>query len=134
MTVYDLKDVNGRVFAFEVNNLLLSRHGVGKVVRTIPGARITRAPRRPFSFASEDDHFCEFEVEGKRFTAWEPFGDNSRFWIGPEPPEWCEQVATVREAFLRYQLLKHPWAWLILLFMIAAALAVSVSIWRATVR
>ena len=41
MKVYDLKDKDGRVFAFEVHNLLLSRRGVCNVVRTIPGARIT---------------------------------------------------------------------------------------------
>ena len=107
MKVYDLKDKNGRVFAFEVNNFLLGRRGVGKVVRTIPGARITRAPR----LFSGDDEFCEFEVEGKVFVAWEPWGDNSRYWIGPRPPEWCEQVATVREAFVRYRPLRL-WSWL----------------------
>src|SRR3989338_10516651 len=105
MKVYDLKDKTGRVFAFEVDNLLLQRRGVGKVVRTIPGARITRV--------SGDDEFCEFEVEGKVFVAEEPWGDNSRYWIGPRPPEWCEPVATVRAAFLQYQLWPlRLWSWL----------------------
>ena len=37
---------------------------------------------------------------GQRFLVEEPFGDNSRYWIGPEPPVWCEQIDVVRRAFL----------------------------------
>ena len=106
MQVYDLRDDAGRVFAFQVNNFLLTRRGVPKAIRTIPGARITVAPR---FLAGEE--FCEFEVEGKTFVAWEPFGDNSVYWIGPKPAEWCKQVATVRDAFLRYEP-RGLWPWL----------------------
>jgi len=38
MKVYDLKDDEGRVFAFEVDNSVLGRHGLCRVVRGIPGA------------------------------------------------------------------------------------------------
>jgi len=33
---YGLKDEDGRVRAFEVSNFILGRHGVCRVVRTIP--------------------------------------------------------------------------------------------------
>jgi hypothetical protein len=47
-----------------------------------------------------EEQFCEFEVEGQRFVIEEPYGDNSRYWIGPEPPAWCEQIGVVRDAFV----------------------------------
>ena len=97
MKTYEILDEDGRIFAFEVNNAGLGRKGVCRVVETIPGARITRRPR-PLSWLREEV-FCEFEVGGKTFVAWEPFGDNSRYWIGPEPTRWLPQTTSVREAF-----------------------------------
>ena len=100
MHVYDLKDREGRVVAFEIDNFLLSRAGVSAVAGSIPGAVVTRAPRR---FARhEDDVFCEFEIDGHAFEASEPFGDNSRYLIGPTSTVWCPQVAVVRDAFARH--------------------------------
>jgi len=99
MWVYDLKDEAGRTFAFEVSNSLLTRSGAVDIVLTIPGVKLRKAPTR---FSGEDE-FCAFEVDGQHFTICEPFGDNSRYWIGPTPPSWCQQVAIVRDAFERYK-------------------------------
>jgi len=63
----------------------------------ISDARILKTPT-PLSSIREEV-FCEFEIQGQIFIAWEPFGDNSRYWIGPEPTAFCEQLATVRKAF-----------------------------------
>jgi hypothetical protein len=97
MKVHDLKDKQGRVFAFEVPNTLLSRRGVCKLVRSIPGAHVLngRAELR-------QEGFCTFEVQRQKFKAWEPWGDGSRYWIGPEAPGWCEQISVVRDAFIRH--------------------------------
>ena len=98
MTVHDLKDAGGRVFAFEVDNSALGRAGVCRLVSRIPGCRVVRRPKT-LSWLREDD-FCEFEVGGVRFAAVEDFGDNSRYWVGPQPPRWVPQVETVRQAFI----------------------------------
>jgi hypothetical protein len=98
MNLYDLRDEDGRVFAFEVSNLFLSRRGVCRVVRRIPHARLLKQPP-VFSCWSGDEEFCEFEIDGVNFVAWEPFGDNSRYWLGPKPPLWVPQFSPVREAF-----------------------------------
>jgi len=96
MKIHDLKDKAGRIFAFEVSNLFLSRRKLCKVIRSIPEAKILKAP----SLCSRhEEEFCEFEIQGQKFVAWEPFGDNSRYWIGPNPSNWCEQVETVKMAF-----------------------------------
>jgi hypothetical protein len=101
MKLYDLKDKDGRIFAFEIPNWRLSRNGVCKVVRSIPEAHVLRTPRFLSRFREEE--FCGFEVYGQKFKAREPFGDNSRYWIGPEPPHWCEQVEVARDAFARHK-------------------------------
>jgi|SRR5580704_4141079 hypothetical protein len=99
MRLSDLRDQEGRVFAFEVKNLFFGRSDVCQAASTIPGARILRTPKI-FSWFREDV-FCEFEVDGVTFVAWEPFGDNDHFWIGPEPTRWVPQIDAVREAFKR---------------------------------
>lgn len=96
---YGVKDEEGRVVAFEVPNFLVGRRGVCRIVRTISGVRLIKEPRRWRLVA--DDEFCEFEVEGVRFVAFEPFGDSSRYWIGPKPPGWVAGLERVREAFAR---------------------------------
>ncbi len=99
MKVHDLKDEDGRVVAFEVENSGLSRRSAGRVARAIPGSHIIRRNR---VFAGKDE-FCEFEVDGVTFVIWEPWGDNSRYWIGPSPRRWVPEIDKVRAAFE-----KHP--------------------------
>ena len=97
MKTYELLDEDGRFFAFEVGNTGLGRKGVCQVVDTIPGAKIVRRPK--FLSWFREEQFCEFVVDGKTFVAWEPYGDSSRYWIGPEPIEPLPQTQRVREAF-----------------------------------
>ena len=103
MKVYDLHDEEGRVFAFQIENLVIGRRGVCHVVSRIPGATLVRRPVRFLSWFREST-FCEFELEGVRFSADEgPWGDDSRYWVGPEPPRWVPQLHVVRQAFLNHQ-------------------------------
>jgi hypothetical protein len=79
------------------------RHGACRIARRIPGARVVRSQRR---FASSNrDGFCEFELDGVTFIIEEPFGDNSRYWIGPNPAHYMAQTAVVRDIFAR----AGPW-------------------------
>lgn len=101
MKTLDLLDKEGRLHAFEVENLLLGRRRVVKIVKTIPGVKITREPLRFLSWSREEE-FCEFVVGDRRFVAWEPFGDNSRYWIGARPPGSCPELQIVRDAFIAW--------------------------------
>src|SRR6185436_8439985 len=81
MKVYDLKDADGRVLAFEVDNMTLSRGGLCRVVSRIPGATLRRRPVRFLSWFREST-FCEFELDGVLFSADEgPWGDDSRYCV-----------------------------------------------------
>jgi hypothetical protein len=98
MRIYELKDTDGRVFAFEIDNLWLDRASAAAVVLSIPDARV----RVLHASWWGPDEFCRFEVAGHEFTIWEPWGDNSRYWIGPDPPEYSEHIGAVRAAFERH--------------------------------
>jgi hypothetical protein len=102
MKVYDQLDKEGRISAFEIN-VLLGRRRLCKLVRSIPGTRIIKAPGFRSFFKGEDE-FCEFEIHGQKFVAWEPFGDNSRYWIGSNPSLWSEELEVVRKVFLNHKL------------------------------
>jgi hypothetical protein len=105
MKVHDLIDKEGRIFAFEVSNMFFSRRRLCKLVGSIPGVLILKVPG-PRSYFKGEEEFCEFEICGQKFVAWEPFGDNSRYWIGLKPPHWCEQVEIIRSAFMGHKLFK----------------------------
>jgi len=93
MRVYDIKDKQGRVFAFEVDNTFLGRRGLRKLVQTIPGAQVVGDLR--------GDEFCAFKLGDVTFVAFEPFGDNSRYWVGPKPPRWVPEIEAVLNRFRR---------------------------------
>jgi hypothetical protein len=103
MKIHDLTDSEGRVFAFEISNTFFSRKKLCKFVQSIPETQILKTPSIRSSL-KVDDEFCEFETRGQKFVAWEPFGDNSRYWIGPKPALWCEQVSLVKNAFANHKL------------------------------
>jgi len=97
MKTYPLYDSQQRLVAFEVPNWRIGRRGVCSVVQRIVGATLTRRPR--FLSWLREDVFCEFEVDGATYVVEEPWGDSSRYWIGPEPPRWLPQTEHVHRAF-----------------------------------
>jgi hypothetical protein len=103
MRIYDVKDSEGCAFAFEVKNLFLGRSAASKFVSKLPGVKMLRSPKS-FSYFREEV-FCEFELSGHQFQIWEPFGDSSRYWIGPKDktrsPETHAIVAVVKAAFAK---------------------------------
>ena len=99
MRTYPIKDREGRLFAFEMDNLLLGRRGLARVVGSLSGVRIRRRPKFLSWFREEE--FCEFEVDGGSFVAWEPYGDSSRYWIGPKDRRPHPAIERVEEAFAR---------------------------------
>lgn len=115
MTTYDIKDDQGRIFAFEIENDLIGRRGVVRVAKGIAGCTIKRKPI--FLSWFREDSFCEFEVDGQLYIAEEPFGDNSRYWIGPknitEAERWRPQTEKVHEAFKNAKYFSSFISWLL---------------------
>lgn len=103
MKTTEMRNEQGTLTGFSVSNLFLRRQGVPKIITSIPGAQIIRKQKR-FRLSGPDD-FCEFIVDGKKFLAIEPFGDNSEFWVVCEPPEECPQIKKVENAFAKHRVL-----------------------------
>jgi hypothetical protein len=99
--IYDIgATADGQLLAFEVSNLRIGRRGVCRVVRSIEGAKLLRKPK--FLPWFRESVFCEFVFDGELFEAEEPYGDSSRYWIGPRPPRMLSQTKKVRDAFARW--------------------------------
>jgi len=97
VNTHPLYDKDGRLFAFEIDNSIVGRRGVCRIVESIPGAILQRKPKL-LSWLREAQ-FCEFSLDGEVYAVEEPYGDNSRYWVGPVDPRWLPQTEKVYDAF-----------------------------------
>jgi hypothetical protein len=74
---FPLKRGDGKVFAFEINASGLWTGSLARLLRRIPGVSNVRR-------AFDGDSRLAFNVHGEPFIIIEPFGDNSRYWVGPK--------------------------------------------------
>ena len=77
-------------------NTWLGRRGALRILERVPGVKVVRKPKR-FASWFRETVFCEFEIDGVRFEIEEPFGDNSRYWIGG--PRFTAEFEKVAHAF-----------------------------------
>jgi hypothetical protein len=96
MTVYDLHDEQGRLRAFEIDNASISRSGVIRVLKSIPGLVVNR------SHPWYRRNFCDFELGGSTFRASDPSDERSRFLLSPSSAGYSQQIDIVKSAFLRH--------------------------------
>lgn len=101
MKTCDITDDAGRLLGFEISNTWLSRHQAARILARAPGVFITRPVRRPFSMEPALDEFCAFRLGDVECFLWEPFGDNSRYYIGTRAKNAGDELALTREAFTR---------------------------------
>jgi hypothetical protein len=80
MRTYPINDDLGVLFAFEVNAQVLGRR-LARLLGAVEGVSAVR--RRRWWMGSADVHI-RFQYLGREFVVWEPYGDSSRWWIGPE--------------------------------------------------
>jgi hypothetical protein len=94
-------EADRRLRAFEIENAYIGPSTVAKVLRGTEG--VTDVEQRRL-FPAESEVHVKFKYQGCPWIVWEPYGDNSRYWIGPESATALEgNVAQVEEAFARYQ-------------------------------
>lgn len=92
-----LFDSEGNLIAFEIDNTFVTPRRVIKVIDSIDEAEIV-LKRRALPFRRVGT-FCEFLLDGTKFLAEEPFGDNSRYWIGPENDDESRNIEKLYTAF-----------------------------------
>jgi hypothetical protein len=81
---YPIVDHSGHMFAFEIEHVYVGRGRLARVLREIDGVSSIRVVPR---FGDSPDVRVQFVFRGRKCMVWEPYGDSSRYWIGPEEPE-----------------------------------------------
>jgi hypothetical protein len=99
---YPLFDGENRwPFAFEIDNIAVSPDACARVLHDVPGVSDVEVPRRRFL----EETRVTFRYHGLPFEVWEPYGDNSRYWIGPIDPKKSKiDVTPIENAFKQLSL------------------------------
>jgi hypothetical protein len=95
-----LDESSRRTVAFEIENAYLRPTTVVQILAQVAGVAELRQ-RRPFS-KWEHIHVW-FKYQGAECVVWEPFGDNSRYWIGQRNSSVPIDITAVEEAFKSYE-------------------------------
>ena len=90
MRTYELHRDDGYFLAFEIENVYVRPKKIGEILGMVDGVTDVKV-RRPLG-ASRDVHVA-FKYMDINYIVWEPFGDNSRYWIGPEQEK--EQLSDI---------------------------------------
>ena len=104
MRTYPLYREDGSLFAFEITSAWVSFFRLFATLRSVAGVADIR--RNCFN---EDR--ASFMYLGERWVVNEPFGDNSRYWVGPERGIHSTQDASaIHLAFQRLESFPR-WLW-----------------------
>ena len=76
MKTYPILDAAGRVFAFEISNTFMHYRRLVWVLKNVKGVADISSGKM------FGEVIAEFKYKGTPFIVWEPYGDNSRYWIG----------------------------------------------------
>jgi hypothetical protein len=104
-----LNDKKARTPIFQIENVYIGPAAIARLLDEVVGVTDVQ-PRK--SFTKSKDVLIEFTYMGQSYIVWEPFGDNSRYWIGPadmvagaeDVPDIQSQsdLARLEDAFKRY--------------------------------
>ncbi|WP_413288397.1 hypothetical protein [Bdellovibrio sp. HCB337] len=119
MKTYPIKTDTGLI-GFEIENSYVSPRYIEKYLKDKNGISNIRRKNLEHS-----DNRLEFEYLGDTYVVFEPYGDNSRYWIGPKKPEMpLPQTPELESLFAK---LKEPiymkLLWLAFILLIAFKLA-----------
>jgi hypothetical protein len=96
-----LSDDKAATSAFEVENAYITVATIERVLQQVEG--VTEARPRKMLSGSSDVHL-EFKYLGLPYIVWEPYGDSSRYWIGPKHGADAGGDSTaIEQAFKRYR-------------------------------
>lgn len=99
MKIFPISSDDGRCFAFEIENVYIAPRQIAQLLQGVHGVADIRMRKL---FASSDTH-VSFKYNGRDFVVWEPYGDNSRYWIGPKDEnDHTMDVSMLKTSFAEY--------------------------------
>ena len=106
MKTYPLIQDGSDPFAFEIDHVYLSRRTIARLLDKIEGVTEVHLGGH---FGSPDDVRIEFKCQGRDYIVMEPFGDNSRYWVGPKGgKDDGAAVANIRHIRVAFEGYKPP--------------------------
>ena len=81
MKTYPFKEEDGRLIAFEVDNIDIWLRRITTLLSKLED--VTEIQKKKASLGSSEIHI-EFKYNNTDFVVWEMYGDNNRYWIGPK--------------------------------------------------
>jgi len=97
MKTYTQRNEEGKLVGIEIANSFISSHGMSRFIQRIKGSEMLQIR----SLFSADEIHVRFKFAGVKFIVWEPYGDNSRLWVGPDDDESVseKELAELRNCF-----------------------------------
>jgi len=95
MKTYPIINDDGSLRGFEIA-VPLSHRPIYRTLRSVEGVTDIRR-----TWFNEDR--IKFKFNGEPFIVWEPWGDNSRYWIGAAEPPSEQDISPIHEAFQQYR-------------------------------
>jgi hypothetical protein len=71
-----------RKFAFEIERAYIASAAIARLLSQVES--VTDIQRRKMFSAIADVHLS-FNYKSQPYIVWEPYGDRSRYWVGPAP-------------------------------------------------
>ncbi len=100
MQTYPIMDKQGYPFAFEIENAYVGTRAISRLLESLNGVSAVRA--RTLFGKWEDVHIW-FQYKDRDYVVLEPYGDSSRYWIGPkEASEKALDVGDIENVFKQY--------------------------------
>lgn len=119
MKTFPIKLKDGHLYAFEIDNTDIWPRRISKLLNTLDGVtKIQRKKllRRLDKDHSEDTVHIKFSYNNKEFVVLEPWGDSSRYWIGPKDSNDIETgIIEIESVFQKHKipLVRRIMVWLV---------------------
>ena len=106
MKTYPITRPDGSLRAFEITSAWVSFRPLYRILSSVQG--VSDVKRNWFK-----NNRIIFKYRGEPFVVNEPWGDNSRYWVGPEDPDASElDITPLHQAFRNYcGVIAKVWSW-----------------------
>jgi hypothetical protein len=99
MKTYPMLEEGGTIRSFEISSGWLSAAPIMRLLEAVPGVVDVRRDR-----STANDYWVTFSYNGVPCAVEEPWGDNSRLWIGPvDSASRRTDMKPIHDQFLAYR-------------------------------
>lgn len=90
-----------RTYAFEIESAYVEPGTIAGLLEGVVGITHVRERRL---FSGQREIHAKFRYMNRDYVVWEPFGDNTRYWIGPKDSSAnAVSIGLIEEVFKRYR-------------------------------